>query len=180
MTFTECQKGGEIMKKFVAIILCVVFVGCAVVEDSPKKETANASSQAEKTETTFGLNESAVFRTLKFTATEIKESNGEDFFEPDDGNVFVGVKFEIENISDEEQSISTLLLFEGYADDVKCEYSFNAACAFSEGTLDGTIAPGKRLKGWYALEVPEDWEELELDVQSDWLSNKQAKFVFKK
>lgn len=170
------------MKKFLVLVLCVVlcssFVGC--VESSPSKETASTKSKVEKTETTFGLNEVAVFKTLKFTALEIKESDGDTFFSPEAGNTFVGVKFEVENVSDEEQSVSTLLLFEGYVDDVKSEYSISAACAFSDGTLDGTIAPGKKLKGWYALEVPTDWEEIELHVQSNWLSNTAAKFIFKK
>ena len=72
------------------------------------------------------------------------------------------------------------MMFEGYADNVKCEYSFTATCAFSEGTLDGTIAPGKKLIGWYALEVPQNWQELELDVKANWLSNNVANFIFEK
>ena len=161
------------------VLICFSFVGC-VNDNAPRKESAETQSTAEKTEETFGLNESAAFKDLKFTATEIKESDGTDFFTPEAGNVFVGMKFEVENISDEEQTVSTILLFEGYADDVKCEYSFSAACAFDEGTLDGSIAPGKKLVGWYALEVPEDWQAIELQVQSDWLSNNAAKFVFDK
>ena len=73
-----------------------------------------------------------------------------------------------------------MLLFEGYADDVKCDYSLSAACVFDEGTLDGELAPGKKLVGWYALEVPENWNTIELNVQSDWLSDSSAKFVFNK
>lgn len=170
------------MKKAVsallAIILCLSFVGCSVDEE-PAKEVASISSAAEEKDVMFGLNESAVFTNLKFTATEIKESDGTDFFTPEKDNVFVGIKFTIENISDESQAVSTLLLFEGYADDVKTEYSLSASCAFNDGTLDGDIAPGKKLVGWYALEVPKDWETLELQVQSNWLSNNPAKFVFK-
>ncbi len=173
------------MKKLLALVLCVVlclsFVGCA--QSGPTKEIADDNSATENTEraeTVFGLNETAVFDTLKVTALEMKETNGEEFFEPEAGNKFVGVKFEVENISEEEQTISTLLLFEGYVDDVKCEYSFNAACAFSDGTLDGDIAPGKKLVGWYALEVPTGWQEIELDVQSNWLSDSEAKFIFEK
>lgn len=169
------------MKKVVFLILCVVMclsvVSCF---EEPVKETNSVSSQTEKTEQKFGLNESAVFSSLKFTATQIKESDGENFFTPQTGNVFIGVKFTVENISDEEQSISTLLLFDGYVDDVKCEYSISASCAFDEGTLDGSIAPGKKLVGWYALEVPKEWKQLELNVQSNLFSNNSAKFVFEK
>lgn len=168
------------MKKLLAVILVVVmcFSFAACIEDEPTKEQAKEGSVSERQEEIYGLNETAVFKDLKFTATEIKETDGTDFFVPEAGNVFVGVKFTVENISDEEQSVSTLMLFEGYADDIKCEYSISAACAFDEGTLDGSIAPGKKLVGWYALEVPAEWSTIELDVQSNWLSNSSAKFRF--
>ena len=48
------------------------------------------------------------------------------------------------------------------------------------GTLDGSLAPGKKLVGYYAVEVPEGWQKLELDVQSNWLSSNSARFLFKK
>ena len=71
-----------------------------------------------------------------------------------------------------------MLLFEGYVDDVKCDYSFSAACAFDEGTLDGDIASGKKMVGWYALEVPAEWSSIELVVQPDFLASSSATFVF--
>lgn len=171
-----------ILKRLCCLVLATILCFClsACVEDAPSKEIAETSSKTEKVEEVFGLNETAVFSNLKFTATEMVESNGEDFFSPKNDNVFVGIKFTIENISDVKQTVSTLLLFEGYCDDIKAEYSLNAACVFDEGTLDGTITPGKKLVGWYALEVPKDWSNIELQVQSDWLSNNSAKFVFTK
>ena len=160
-----------------AVVMLLAFIGCT--SDAPTKETGvgGNTTSAVKKEDTFGLNDTAVFKDLKFTATEIKQTNGVEFFEPEEGNVFVGVKFTIENTSNEEQTISSILLFEGYVDDVKCEYSISAACAFEE-TLDGSLAPGKKLIGWYALEVPEGWKTIELNVQSNWLSNSSANFVF--
>lgn len=129
---------------------------------------------------TFGLNETAVFEDLKFTALELQESDGEEFFTPEEGNKFVGIKFEIENVSDEEQSVSTLLQFEGYVNDIKVDYSFNAACVFDEGSLDGSVAPGKKLVGWYSLEVPADWTSIELNIVADWITGEPAVFVFEK
>lgn len=176
------------MKKVLFIIvaaaMCLALSAC-FGEDAPQKEQAEPTGQTTSEpakvseETTFGLNETAVFEDLKFTANELKESEGTTFFNPDSGNVFVGVKFTIENISDEEQSISSLLLFNGYADDIQCDYSISAACIF-EGGLDGSIAPGKKIVGWYPLEVPENWSTIELSVKSEWLSNSSATFVFTK
>lgn len=177
------------MKKFFSLLLCVVMLlslAACGVNDEPQKEVADSSGESAAQEetkqekTTFGLNETAVFKDLKFTAIELVESNGEEFFEPAEGKVFVGVKFTIENISDENQNISTMLLFDGYVDDVKCDYSISAAVAFDEGTLDGELAPGKKLIGWYPLEVPAGWKNIELEVQSSWLSSSSATFVFTK
>lgn len=188
------------MKRFIialiAGILCVSLSACTL-ENQPKKEVNPSSSSdaadnaagkstdepttkttAAPKNTTFGLNETAAFKSLKFTATEIKQTNGSTFFSPDSGNIFVGVKFTVENVSDQSQTVSSILLFEGYVDDVKADYSFTAVCAFEGGQLDGTIAPGKKLTGWYALEVPKDWKTIELHVKSNWLSGSSAQFVF--
>ena len=169
----------KILALILSVVLCVCFAGC-VSDGAPTKETGTNNSQTEPKEEIFGLNDAAVFENLKFTAIELKESKGTTYFTPEAGNTFVGFKFEIQNMSDEEQTVSSLLLFEGYVDDVKCDYSLNAACVFDEGTLDGSIAPGKKLVGWYALEVPKDWQTIELNIKSDWLSNNSAKFVFTK
>lgn len=169
----------KVFTVLLSFVLCFCFASC-VTEVKPRKDQTDATQLQESKEENYALNETAVFKNLKFTATEIKESDGTDFFVPEADNVFVGIKFTIENISDQEQLVSTLLLFEGYADDVKCEYSFSAACVFDEGTLDGNISPGKKLVGWYAVEVPKGWSTIELQVKSTWLSNNPANFIFTK
>ena len=178
------------MKRIVAVLLVTLMLAamfCGCVEDVGKETvgkemTETTTSVPETTETpkdtTFGINETAVFENIKITATELKESQGEQFFEPEAGNVFVGVHFTIENISEEAQNISSILLFDAYVDGVKCDYSFTANTAFDEGTLDGEIASGKKMVGWYAIEVAQDWQELELQVKSEWLSDTKATFLF--
>ena len=162
-----------------AILLLASLTGC--LDSAPGKET-NGTPQGStgKEEQTFALNETAVFDTLKITATEIKESKGDTFFSPEAGKVFLGVKFTIENISDTDQTVSSLLLFDAYADDVACSLSFTAGAAFGSETVDGTIAAGKKLVGWYSIEVPKEWKTVELQVKANWLSNASAKFIFTK
>lgn len=175
--------------KLLKSVLCIVFSmtvlfslsGC--LDTAPEKEinTSNSSGTVQSAkEQTFGLNETAVFNTLKITATEIKESTGSTYFAPEEGNVYVGVNFTIENISDEEQAVSSLLLFDGYVDDVSCDLSFTGTVAFDSKTIDGTVASGKKIVGWYVVEAPKDWQTLELDVKSDWLSSTKARFSFSK
>ena len=175
---------------FLSVLLCLCFAACVSI-DEPTKETGDAQSSqtgdeggSASTEETkndkFGVNDTAVFKSLKFTATEIKESTGTEFFKPEDGKIFVGINFTIENVSNETQSISSLLQFEGYANDVKSDYSFNAACAFSDGTIDGDVAAGKKLVGWFAMEVPENWSNIEIIVKPDAFSLSSATFSFEK
>lgn len=167
------------------LIIAVIVIGIggsAGYGDKPKKEKGNVSSSSlsSATDEKFGINDTAVFNTIKVTADELNESTGKNYFEPDSGNVFVGVKFTIENTSSEDQTISSLLLFDAYYDGIKCDYSISANCAFNEGTLDGTLSPGKKMTGYFAVEVPDNWKELELQVKSSWLSDAKAAFVFNK
>ncbi len=172
------------MKKISALLLSIIVAvsvcGCSIPNDSvPKKETGNSSNTqaAKKEEKNFGLNDTAVFDAIKVTATDIKQSKGDEIFTCEEGKIFVGVKFTIENISEETQHISSLLLFDAYEDGVKLEYSFSASTCF-DGTLDGEITPGKKLVGYYGVEVSKDWKELELQVKSSWLSDNRAAFIF--
>lgn len=170
----------------VLLVFCIAFSTAACTGDStqPQKESGDTNvsdnTMSKDANEVFGLNDTAVFKNLKVTATKLEESNGSDFFDAESGKVFVGVNFEIENVSDETQNISSLLLFDAYADDVKCDYSMSANIVFGDGTLDGELSPGKKLIGWYAVEVPENWQQIELEVKSSWLSGSKARFVFDK
>lgn len=173
------------MKKLVSLItITVLTVICMTAcTDEPTKEVTGENGEViTEYGGNFGLNETAVFEKIKITATELKESEGVEYFEAEEGNVFVGVKFEIENISDDDQNISSMLMFSAYLNDVACEYTISAGMAFDESgnTLDGTVAPGKKMIGYYAVEAPQDWNNLEIHVQPDVLDETKASFVFTK
>ena len=170
-------------------LVAVMFSGCVVIETGKSNSgvnkekvesnhTAKETDPTEAADTEFGFDEAAVFDTIKITAMKLEETKGKQYMEAGDGKIFVGVQFTIENISEEEQNISSILLFDAYIDGVKCEYSFMANTAFEEGTLDGAIAPGKKMIGWYGVETAEDWGKLEIQVKAEWLSSTAATFVF--
>ncbi|MBQ7876691.1 MAG: DUF5067 domain-containing protein [Clostridia bacterium] len=163
------------MKKLVSIVLSVVlvfaFAGC-----SGSKVTNEAGEAVSE----FALNETADFDGLKITAVNMEETKGKDYFTAGEGNVFVGVEFLIENTTEEEVNMSSLLMFEAYADDMSCDYSITGTSAFGGETVDGAVASGKKLQGWYAIEVPEDWKTIEMKVSPDIMDDKSATFVFNK
>lgn len=163
------------MKKLVSILLCMglllSFAGCS--KPAVTDEAGNAVTE-------FSLNETADFDGLKITAVNMEEIKGKDYFTAGEGNVFVGVEFLIENTTEEEVNMSSLLMFEAYADDMSCDYSITGTSAFGGETVDGTVASGKKLQGWYAVEVPEDWKTIEMKVSPDIMDDKSATFVFSK
>jgi hypothetical protein len=142
-------------------------------------DNGNSNGNEDSSEdATFGLDETAVFNNIRVTATEVEASLGEGFNTPDDGNVFIGVWFVIENSSSEDQHISTMLLFDAFADDVMLGTSLGAMMAFSEGSLDGTISAGRRMEGYYALEVPLSTQTLEIEMKSGVWTTGRAVFSF--
>ena len=108
----------------------------------------------------------------------VTESDGSQFNEPKEGHVYVLCEFEILNNSDEEVAISSMISFEGYCDDYACEYSLGALMEKGDkNQLDGSVAPGKKMKGVIGYEVPTEWKELEIQFTPDFLSGKEIVFV---
>lgn len=150
-------------------------------DSSPASTSSSSSSSTSLDETpTYGLNEPAELRGIKATMIGISESTGTEFNKPTDGNVFIIVEFEIENNSTKELSISSLMDFDAYCDDYAVSDSISASVA-AEGkdTLNGTVAPGKKLNGILGYEVPTDMKVLEIDFQPT-LYNEKLKFVYEK
>ena len=132
--------------------------------------------------TPFGLDQPAVLRNVNITATEFDTSEGseEAMLFPAAGNVFVGARFEVENTSGDELAISPERLFDLFADGQRVQMSAQALLVFqSEGNLlDAPLPRGGSLTGWIAMEVPEDWEVIELRVGPEWAGTVNVLFRF--
>ena len=112
---------------------------------------------------------------------EINESTGSMFNKPSDGNVFVIAQFEIENVSNNEINVSSILSFEAYCDDYACNFSLGALLEKGNmNQLDGTVAPGKKLNGIIGYEVPADWATLEVHFTPNVYSGKDIVFIANK
>lgn len=171
------------MKRFLSLFLVftmvILYSSCEIDDtNNVSKEVNNSSADSGESSDSsnnedqyFKLNETAVFPDLKITATEIKASEGDSLNTPDEGCYYVGVNFTIENISDEDQTISTLLLFTAYVDDIKTDEDIFAPSAFGSSNLGGTFSPGKKMQGYFAVEVKEGSKVLEIEVKDSWLSS---------
>ncbi len=141
-----------------------------------KSETKNGNNQ-----TVFKVGETAEYKDVQLTLINYEESVGNDWGKPEDGKIFVFPEIEIYNNSDREISISSMASFECYVDDYKSDFSSNAFMAIStedgKQQLDGSVAPGKKMKGVLGIEVPTDWNIIEIYYKDNvWLD---SNFSFK-
>ena len=189
----KCPHCGAKNKKgipvWLGIVVAIVLIAiiAATSNDEPKKVGDVATPTTSNTETkepaktekaNFGIGEISELKGVKVALLNVAENNGSQFNTPDDGKVFVLCEFEITNNSQEDIAISSMLSFKGYCDDYACEYSLGALMAKGDNNqLDGTVAPGKKMKGVIGYEVPADWKELEIQFSPDFWTGKEIIFT---
>ena len=160
--------------KFIALVLslfvCTSMIGCN------SNDTLDTSSLPN-----HELYDTANLDNLSFTPTEIAQvpPSSDAIFSAKDGNVFLIVKFDVENISEEKAIITTLGMFTAYVDGKQVDLSIKAYTALNNVTqLDGSIAPNETKTGHFIVEVPKKWQEFKIVIKSSVLSSNRALFTF--
>lgn len=144
-------------------------------------ENVQENNNAQDSKKEFLIGEVAEYKDVKITVINYEESMGNDWGKPSEGNVFIFPEIEITNNSNKEISVSSIMSFECYIDDYKADFNSDAFMAIStedgKQQLDGSIAPGKKLKGVLGIEAPNDWKTIEIYYKDNvWLS---SNFSFK-
>lgn len=154
---------GAIVLIFGVFILVGAFIGGS---DEPKKVETNTSVTSAPVETTapadFTVGDTVEMRDIYVTLNSFTENKGANFYVPNEGNVFVLCEFTIENKTNSDLAISSLLCFQAYADDFSTNMSITATLLSDKGQLDGTVAAGKKMNGVIGYEIPEDWNTFEV------------------
>lgn len=178
------------------VVIVIAAIASAGGEDKPRKEepTTTAGGQTQQTQEQtqqqtaeqpkeeapefFKIGEAAVTKKVKATITEMEKSEGDEFNKPADGHEFVLLHMTIENVSDQEIVVSSMLNFNAYVDDNAINENL-AAQISKDGakTMDGTIAAGKKLAGTLAYEVPKGWQKLEIHFKPDQFSDTTIKWL---
>jgi uncharacterized protein (UPF0333 family) len=147
---------------------------------SKANQTSSTASKAGKV-TSYNIGQSATSNGITMTLASVTESKGSDYIKPTDGKIFLLCEFNIDNNSNKDLSISSVLCFESYVDGYSIDQSLTGLAAKgSKQQLDGKVASGKKMNGVIAYEVPKDWKELELQVNDSKLSGLKATFIFNK
>ena len=178
----NCKKrqrpGGCLIAVIVAVVLVVLLAvaGGASTQDAAPQATVepeqpaasepsetNAAGQEAQNETTYGVGDTVESDGVEVTLVSKEENAGADYITPADGSVFVALEFEIVNNSQKDITVSSLASFEAYCDDYSVSQSLTGAMLYDDkGTLDGSVAAGKKLSGAIVYEVPADWQQLEV------------------
>lgn len=157
------------------LALCLLFTiilwGCGETTE-PKKATTEPTKT--KQQQTFKIGERVEMGELVITVNSVVDSQGSEFLKPAAGHVFKIVDCTIENLSDQSQAISSLMMFK-MADSEGYNYNVTITDS-SKPSLDGELGPGRKMRGEIAFEVPADATGLELIFEPNILGFGQAIF----
>lgn len=168
---------------WVLIIIVIGGIGSAAggnKSDSPTSTTSGntmAETKTTDTKTEFAVGETASFDGKSITITDVQRNydTGNQFAQPESGKEFVLVTVEIANNSKSSMDFNTFEFKLQDSNGVQLNESFTA---LSEGKLNsGSLAPGGKVTGKLAYEVPKDDTGLKLLYQSfSFFSNKAVTF----
>ncbi len=124
-----------------------------------------SNKEAKKTEKVINeIGQSLTTDNFIITLEAVNKLPSSDFNKPAEGKEFTELVLIIENISDKDYTVSSLLMFNAYEDGFSINESLKAQIASNTTTMDGALAAGKKIKGKLAYELSTDWKELEIDV----------------
>lgn len=172
---------------FIVLVIIIVIgvISSGGEKDTPKKvekeSTQTTSNIVEETSQEdekdfFYVGDVVETEKVRATITGIEKSVGSDFNKPEEGHEYVFVNMTIENISDKEMTISSVFSFDAYVNDVAINEDLLAQTEAGK-TMNGTIAPGKKLVGKLAYELPKDWEQLEIHFEPDVWDDVKIKWI---
>jgi hypothetical protein len=105
------------------------------------------------------------------TVNSVKTSSGDEFDQPQAGNVYLIVDVTIKNISSQEQDISTILQFT-LKDSTGQKY--DQTIVSNATSPDGKLEPGDQVRGQLAYEVPQTQKSFTLAFEADFISSGQT------
>ncbi len=99
-----------------------------------------------------------------------------DFNQPKDGYIVICAEFEVENISDSDQTVM-YTDFNGYADGYEVEQSYSPEGTGIDFCLN--LSTGRKGRGIVAFEVPSDSQEIQIEFSPNMFSDDKVVFSYK-
>lgn len=185
-----CPSCGAKNKKHTVLGVVLVIFGILLIvaafggsnDSGPKKVPSTTDANQTPTasvapvQTEFGVGEAVELNDIIVTLVDVSQNSGRNYMKPTDGKVFVVCEFEIENNSQKDIAISSILSFEAYIDDYSTAMNLSAMLSTDKTQLDGTVAAGKKMNGVIGYEAASDWSEIEIRFTPDFWSGKDITF----
>lgn len=169
-----------------ALIVVVIIFGCIIgCVNSCSNAVADAVEETKNSyvdvngKTSFSVNETFQNKYEKITMTEVNTNitDYNEYFGPKDGNKIIALKFEIENINeDNDELYVSSFSFHAYADGVAADSYMYASDNYND--LSATVGKGKKAVGYVLYEVPVDAQKITIEYNADfWTDGTAIEFV---
>lgn len=141
--------------------------------DDAVVEATTEAEEAKQTEFQVGdIVETKHLKISYFSAEPYASTN--QFIQPKEGYEYYRMEFEFENIGDTDETISSMVSWNCYADG----YAMDAVY-IQDDSLGATLSPGKKTVGAVYYEVKADAQEIELEYEADMFSKEKIIFIVK-
>ena len=179
------KKKHPILGTVILIFGILLIVGAVSgVGDKPEKvgesSTNSSTTPAQTEKTKFTVGDNVDLNDIVVTLVDVSENNGGNYMTPSEGKIFVVCEFEIENNSNKDIAVSSIMSYEAYVDDYTTGMNLSAMLSTGKSQLDGTIASGKKMNGVIGYEVDPDWSEIEIRFTPDFWAGKDIIFTYTK
>lgn len=174
---------GIAMKKLLSVLLAFV---CMFTFAAPASAMdfddflGGLTSIFKAEEKTYGVGETVEVDDVSIELINVMESKGNSTYTPAQGNEYLLFEFEIENLSNEEVVISTILCFNAWCDDVSTSISLDAlslGALSGKYQLDRVVAPGEKATGIVGYEVSQDWKEMKIQFSKEFYFGETVTFA---
>ena len=180
------RKQGGIGCLGVVLLVLGVFIfigsfGSSMSKDKNPEKVGEVGTELSETGTqtidnTFNVGDVVETDNFRITYESAREyTNSNELLQPKDGYVYWEFKFKFENISNTDQTVSTMMDWECYADNSKADQTW----IVDDNGLDGKLSAGREAEGAVYFEVPKDVENIELEYDINFWQSDKIIFVGK-
>ena len=168
------------------LIVIVIIFGCIIgCMNSCTNNVNNAVNDVKNSytdingKTSFKLNEAFENQYEKITMTEVNTNftDYSEYFKPTNGYKYIMLKFEIENINEENDELYVSSLnFNATADGIAAKSAYIDNDNYKD--LSATVGKGKKTIGYLFYEVPVNAEKITVDYNASfWIDGNAIEFV---
>ncbi|MCI7158450.1 MAG: DUF4352 domain-containing protein [Flintibacter sp.] len=178
-----CPHCGAKRKRHTALGITLTILGVLLIAGAVgSKGGSPAGSDGPQTtdDSVFGVGEPVEMDNIVVTLESVTENSGGNYMTPTDGKVFVVCEFTIDNQSEQDIAVSSMLSFNAYIDDYASPLNLSSMLSTNQTQLDGTIVAGKKMNGVVGYEADPGWQNIEIRFTADFWSDQEFVFAYSK